>query len=648
MKIGNAMVFLAATVGFLGCARQDESPVRTLNKGYDRTKSRVLVREVVKPTRANLDYAAWVDDMILFDTAMVEVHPQPVLPESLSFAGLFSDIATSIESTPLSAEEQASPLAWKPVENIWLAWNFEVAGPLVSRVQQVSQARWGDTSQVSLPFQQVAALYLHRTDNGDEIWVRLEFQSWMKDHVKTISDRDGDGFPDVWAKLAAPELKPEMAALLRGDYTTKVLDRAEAVQWANELAALWYPVYNTDMVDLSREPSFPQSSTEPEIVKELAGLRIDNAFAVIRGRPFGPSLYLALVLSGDSAAQAKGAMTDSVRHGAIDSSVAVRLAATKDAIALELKGHGGSWQAWFDGQKPVRDAAAALASTEPVTVQSLQGPQGSLLFRRELDYVASGDLATLPAGESPIARIKSLRDSLAAMGIDFLFVPVPTKQDAFPGLLGSAFGKTEFVNPWVRKLLADLAEAEVETVDLWPVLRGPGNYRRQDTHWNPHGADLAAKALAARIRGFSWYSTVATDSVSFSWQDTAWTDLGDLHERLSPSAKSKYGPEKVAGRRLIGPDGKAWEDSDTASILLLGDSYLGIYQKVGPKCAGLPSLLAGELRLPVSTIMGWGGGPEAPRKLAARGPDALRGRRLVVWVMSVRDLFSFPGGWKTP
>jgi hypothetical protein len=196
--------------------------------------------------------------------------------------------------------------------------------------------------------------------------------------------------------------------------------------------------------------------------------------------------------------------------------------------------------------------------------------------------------------------------------------------------------------------LSDLAEAGVETVDLWPILHGTGRYRKQDTHWNPQGADLAAKAIASRILSFSWFPTVAKDSVAFSWHDTTWTDLGDLHDRLAPALKTKYGPEVLRGRRLFAPDGNPWEDSDSSSILLLGDSYLGVYQKVGPKCAGLPSLLAGELRLPVTTIMGWGGGPEAPRKLAARGPDALRGRHLVVWIMSVRDLFCFPGGWKTP
>lgn len=638
----------AAVCTWTGCVPSADNPVKTLNAAYSRATSRVLVREISVPTRANLDYAAWVDDMILFDTAKVEVHPDLVAPESLSFGGLFADIGTSLGMTPLTQEEQAAPMAWKPVENLLLSWNFEQAGPLVSRIQQVGQARWNDTSQVSLPFQQVAALYLHRTSSGDEVWVRLEFQPWMKDHLKSIEDRDGDGFPDVWARLAAPEFKPEMAALLRGDYTTKVLDRTEAVQWANELAALWYPVYNTDMVDLSREPSFPQSATEPEIVRELGGLRVQNPFAVIRGRPFGPPLYLVLVLPGASSASTGTSVTDSVKSGPIDSGVAVRLARTKAEVAAELERHGGAWDTWFAAEQALRDTAALLQAREPASVQTVVGAGGDLLFRRELEYLASGDLAALPEAENPVERIKALRDSLASRGIDFLFVPVPTKLDADPSLLGKAFAGTEVVNPWARKLLSDLADAGVETIDLWPVLRGAGRYRRQDTHWNPAGAALAARAIASRVRGYSWYESVAKDSVSFSWRDTSWKDLGDLHERLAPARKAAYGPETVAGRKLFSPDGTPWEDADTSSILLVGDSYLGVYQKVGPRGAGLPSLLAGDLRLPVTTIMGWGGGPEAPRKLAARGPETLRGRRLVVWVMSVRDLFRFPGGWKTP
>lgn len=645
MKTTHAAI-LIGTIGLAACGKDATQSVKTLNKGYDRSSSRVLVREIARPTRANLDYAAWIANMILGDTAKVRVSPAAIGIDSLGFGGLLQDVRLKLEQTPLTSAERSAPLAWKPVENLWLAWNFEVAGPLVSRVQQIGQARWGDTSQVYLPFQQIASLYLHKTETGEEIWVRLEFQPWMAGHLKGVSDQDGDGFPDAWARLAAQELKPEMVALLRGEYTTKVLDRAEAVQWANELAAAWYPVYNTDMVDLSQEPIFPQKATEPEVARELGGLEVKAPFAVIRGRPFGPALYLVMTLAegSDSAGKTSVRTGATVPSGKVDSTLASRLRSIQDGIAQELSSHGGTWDAWVKATENVRKAAESALSKMGAQDQASVGGDGRLLFRRELEYLSSGDLASLVAAENPVEKIRRLKDSLATLGIDFLFVPVPTKIDAFPGILGKAAAKTEIVQPWSRKLLSDLAAVGVETVDLWPVVRGDATYRRQDTHWNPFGADLAAKAVARRIREYSWFPAVSADSAAFSWKDTSWSDLGDLHERLPGADKAKLGPETVVGKRLM-LSGKAWEEADTSSILLLGDSYLGVYQKIAPKAAGFPSCLAGELQLPVSVIMGWGGGPEAPRKLAARGPDALTGRRLVVWVMSVRDLFRHPGGW---
>lgn len=637
---------LIGTIGLAACGKDATQSVRTLNKGYDRSSSRVLVREIVRPTRANLDYAAWVANTILGDTAKVRVSPAAIGVDSLGFGGLLQDVRLKLEQTPLTSDERSEPLAWKPVENLWLAWNFEMAGPLVSRVQQIGQARWGDTSQVYLPFQQIASLYLHKTETGDEVWVHLEFQPWMTGHLKGISDQDGDGFPDAWAKLAAPELKPRMVALLRGEYTTKVLDRAEAVQWANELAAAWYPVYNTDMVDLSQEPFFPQKATEPEVVEELRGLKVESPFAVVRGRPFGPSLYLVLTLAGtkDSVGKTESVAGATPLVGNMDSTLASRLRSIQDGIAQELSNHGGTWDAWVKATESVRETARGVLAKMGAQEQASVGRDGRLLFRRELEYLLSGDLASLAAAENPVEKIRRLKDSLATLGIDFLFVPVPTKIDAYPGILGKAAAKTDIVQPWSRKLLSDLAAAGVETVDLWPVLRGDATYRRQDTHWNPSGADLAAKAVARRIREYSWFPVVSAHPAEFSWKDTTWSDLGDLHERLPGADKAKLGPETVVGKRLM-LSGKAWEEADTSSILLLGDSYLGVYQKISPKSAGFPSCLAGELQVPVSVIMGWGGGPEVPRKLAARGPEALNGRRLVVWVMSVRDLFRHPGGW---
>lgn len=644
MKI--ASLAFASAILLAACSEEVAPVVKTLNVGYERASSRVLVRQVEIPTRANLDYAAWNANMMLLDTAKVEVRPSKVNPESLLAGGLLSEIKSRIDQTPLTDSEQAAPMAWKPVEDLWLAWSFDSAGPLVSKVQEFSQRRWGDTSGAYLPFQQIVALHLHRAAAGDEIWVRVEFASWMSPHLEGIEDRDGDGFPEVWAKLSAIELKPSMVSRLRGDYTTKVLGRNEAVQWANELAALWYPVHNTDMLDLSRENRFPQAGTEPEVLEELGGLRIEDPLAVMRGRPFGVPLYLILQASFPDREVAAAGSTGASRAGSVDSTLTSRLEAVRAGLAGELAGHGGTWSGWAERAASARSRAQALEGSVPAQVQAIPGPRGSLLFRRELSYVGSGSLDSLPAGENPVARIARLKDSLADLGIDFLFVPVPTKLDVEPTLLGVSEGT--IVQPWSRKLLDDLAAAGVETVDLQAALAGRKLWRKQDTHWKPAGAQAAAEVLASRIRDYSWFAEVSKDTLRLVARDTAWKDFGDLRDRLEPAAKGTFAQEDVRGTRWHLPDGTPYDDVEGASILLIGDSYLGVYQKVPPRAAGFSAHLAASLATPVSVVMGWGGGPEAPRKLAARGPDALKGRRLVVWVMSVRDLFRFPGGWKSP
>lgn len=633
----------AVALAFSSCRSELSPPVRTLNPGYDRTTSRVLIREIVLPTRANLDYAAWNANLFLVDTAQVSVQPGVVTPESLLVGGLFSDICGTIEETPLSDSERISPLAWKPVEDQWLAWSFDSAGPLVARVQEFTARKWGDTSGAWQAFQQIAALHLHRGPDGDQAWVRIEFASWMAPHLKGIVDRDGDRHPEVWAKIAARELSPYMLRMLRGEYSSRVLSRPEVVQWANELAALWYPVHFTDMLDLSAENAFPQSSTESEVVKELGDLRILRPVAVMRGKPFGTPLYLVLrVPQDDSVRDVVGGGASSEVHK-LDPSRSARLDSLRRSLDAERASQGGSWEAWVSRTARLRAHAAALEASLSDPVQALATPGGTLLFRRELSYIQAGDLDSLPPGKHPVARIRALRDSLAGLGIDFLFVPVPTKLDVDPTLVGGAKGQV--VQPWARKLLDDLAAAGVETIDLLPVLRDRGLWRRQDTHWKPEGAQEAAELVAARIRQYPWFASVARDSLLLARLDTSWMDFGDLRDRLDAAAKARTSQERVKGACFRGPDGKPWDDAETGPVLLLGDSYLGVYQKVPPRAAGFSSHLASQLKVPVSVVMGWGGGPEAPKKLAARGPSALKGRRLVVWIMSVRDLYRFPGGW---
>jgi alginate O-acetyltransferase complex protein AlgJ len=259
----------------------------------------------------------------------------------------------------------------------------------------------------------------------------------------------------------------------------------------------------------------------------------------------------------------------------------------------------------------------------------------------------------LPRDRNPIETIVALRDSLAALGIDFLFVPIPTKQDVYPELVSRAtVGKAGGVpQPYLRKVLLDLSERQVETIDLLTLFQEAARaekeslYLRQDTHWSSRGLQTAAGALAERVMSYAWFGEVYPEEIGYATRDTSFAQLGDLYERLPAAARSGLGPETVRGSRVILPDGSLYQDSPEAPVLVLGDSYTGVFQLTGCRHAGVTAHLARALGGPVDLIMGWGGGPEAPAKLRRAGPEGLKGKRLVIWMMSARDLFVYPGGW---
>ncbi|HEY0708528.1 MAG TPA: hypothetical protein VGG33_17100, partial [Polyangia bacterium] len=97
--------------------------VKTVNKGYRREGAKVLVREIEKPTRANLDYAAYNANFMNADPppegetddGKLEIPAEP-------FGGvLVADSLTgSITKTSLTEEERKAPLALAPLTE-WLA-----------------------------------------------------------------------------------------------------------------------------------------------------------------------------------------------------------------------------------------------------------------------------------------------------------------------------------------------------------------------------------------------------------------------------------------------------------------------------------------------------------------------------------------------
>jgi len=618
----------------VGCQRSTPHVV-TLNKDYRRASSHVLVRRVDVPTRARLDWAAWWDVHFREDTARCTPAPSTrVTLDSLRFDGLFDTWKTSFKKTPLTAAERIEPMAWEPVRSQLLSWNFDSASRLVEAMGSVSSWTWGDTSQCAR-HAQVVAVWIHRTPQGPELWAEVEFSTSMAKSLVGIKDDDGDGHAEVFARVAPGLFTPSMLRFLESDYLTRRLTRSQAMDWVNQMAGDGYLQYNTDVLPPSSDGIFPTAALRPEISKEWKD-SVRDPLCVIRGRPFGVPLYLVIVVDSlNPVSRNATAGAGPAGGGAPDSSATRRVDSLKSALSSAPDGP----------DHRVVAACARLDSRADAASQALEASGGWLLFRRELEYLRARDgLAGSP--NDPVEQIVAFRDSLAKLGIDFLFVPIPTKQDVVPEILNRGNAKS-WAQPAVLHLCARLAQRNVETIDLLPAPRtraGGKLWRKQDTHWTPSGLDAVASELAARIRGYGWFGTLSPAPATCELRDTVWNDPGDLVGKLPVSRRLAYRPEALSGARVF-CGGAPNRDVADAPILVLGDSYTGVYHLVPPKAAGITDLLAYHIGHPIDLTMGWGGGPEARTKLALRGKSGLQGKRLVVWMMSARDIFAYPGGW---
>ena len=81
-------------------------------------------------------------------------------------------------------------------------------------------------------------------------------------------------------------------------------------------------------------------------------------------------------------------------------------------------------------------------------------------------------------------------------------------------------------------------------------------------------------------------------------------------------------------------------------MLVLGDSFLRIYQTDNPNAAGFLAHLAKDLRRPVASIVNDGGASTLVRQQLSRNPDLLEGKKLVVWEFVERDLRFGMEGWQ--
>lgn len=260
------------------------------------------------------------------------------------------------------------------------------------------------------------------------------------------------------------------------------------------------------------------------------------------------------------------------------------------------------------------------------------------------------------APQEPLAAIVSFRDQLAARGIRLLVVPAPNKESIYPEMLTRrAEGAGVVVCRQTRELLDQLAAAGVETLDLFAEFRrakqeqGPSQgqalYLVQDSHWSPQGVERAARAAARFLIERDWVERGATD---YEKRTIETRRQGDVLQMLQlPGLERAMEPETIACSQVVcrEPHG-LYRDAADSQVLVLGDSFLRIYEKDEPGAAGFIAHLARELRQPLASIVSDGGASTLVRQDLYRRPELLENKKVVVWEFVERDLRFGMEGWQ--
>jgi hypothetical protein len=293
--------------------------------------------------------------------------------------------------------------------------------------------------------------------------------------------------------------------------------------------------------------------------------------------------------------------------------------------------------------------------------KALIGRDGWLFYKPGFDDMVTRGTVRAGSTNDPVAAIVAFRDDLAARGIELLVVPAPNKESVYPDRLSRRMtGIRHVMSPVTRDVLERLRAAKVEYVDLFRVFaeaRGHTGssagaaadlYLARDSHWSPAGVGVAAGEVARRLVELGWAEPGASE---YREREAPVERIGDVMRMLgSPWLERRALPERVHCRQVVGADatapGAAAGSHEGARVLVLGDSFLRIYEQDEPRAAGFISHLAKELRQPVASLVSDGGASTLVRQELYRRPGLLRHKRVVVWEFVERDFRLGTEGWQ--
>ncbi len=586
------------------------------------------IRVVDKPTLAALDFAAYYNNPIRLAgkedkpenytgkmaSAKLEEYPFPML-EGLS-------------ATKPTVVNDRAPISWEPFAKLMYAQLGDDSLNIV--LNSVEAVKW-EEPEVFRAFQNVTRMWgVPMTDGSVEWWVEVTPAFWT-------------GRAPFYGKLNYKS-HGETAEIFNY-YLTGEMNADDAMNWARTLSSYWYPTLNTDL--------------EPHTAGAL--WESGKPFAVMRGNPMGTPMWIGFEVPAfrmsEEALRAKQVADSLANSGEV---IPVdRHLDTTSTFRLETLNS-------VKGSCPANEATAAFRSALKSQMDKLPKEQnawaemdangkkvdgGFLWFRRNANYLLADKISAQDSLHNPLPRMVELKNYLDSLGIQLLVVPVPVKEEIYGEKIVPGTAADLCVNPEGRAFTQELLEAGIDVLDIYPALMAAKSgdepphysYQRYDTHWALPGELAAMELLASRVTQYSWYAESGAQPGSLNLQETNTLREGDLVAHLPDSEKAKY-PADTLNVMKVYKGTETYKGGKNAPILLMGDSFTGVFESVDQKSGGPGSLLAYATGLDVQVVTSWGGGPGVRSRMMKMKKD-MQSKRLVIYMMTARDFWQSPMEW---
>ena len=627
--------FIALFLLFIGCASQSSSTVvsksqnaetpqivasntntntNTIPFSVDSVAPSSEVRHVaVKdsaalPTLSALDFAAYYKNPIR-DAGKMEL-PENAKKLTVRISEYPFSMLENFSETEPEFLKNLEPLAWEPFSKYLYAKG--AGDSLAIIIRKIESEKWNQQN-VFADFQKVEKLYWAKNAENGSWWLKIEPRPWT-------------GISPFWAELKQNPSAKEVQ--IYQTYTAETLNLEAALDWAKTLAAYLYPTYNTDLE--VHTPGKIWNGTPP--------------FSVMRGNPMGTPMWVAFDVPAFRNAVSESAANESVekewiRKRDLDSSWRNQALESLEDVCPENA----------ETENFKQKLSAVLDSLPPE--QNAWNANGMLWFRRDANSLLAKDFSAQDSLHNPLPRLLELKQFLDSLEIQFLVVPVPTKESIYAERLIAGTSPELCVDVAGRDFIRQLLAAGIDVLDIYPALRSAKagddeshySFQKFDTHW-ALAAELAAlEELAQKIASYAWYAESGATPGVLEMRDTTILREGDLIQQLPTAEQSAFSPETLEVKKIY-RDAKPYSGGKNSPILLMGDSFTGVFESVDGKSGGPGSLLAFALGLDVQVMTSWGGGPGVRHRMV-KDKKSLQSKCLVIYMMTLRDFWQSPLEW---